>query len=166
MPDTPITITYLKGDATKPIGDGPKVLAHIVNDEGKWGAGFVLSISKRWPEVEKRYRHWAGGEKLPVFELGRTQIIVIRDNFYVANMVAQKGIRSKENPTPIRYEALRACFKRITQMFNEEMEIHMPRIGCGLAGGTWDKIEPIIQEELVSKGYNVFVYDYDNQRRR
>ena len=29
----------------------------------------------------------------------------------------------------------------------------MPRIGCGLAGGTWDKIEAIINETLLEKKY-------------
>jgi len=38
--------------------------------------------------------------------------------------------------------------------------VHMPRIGCGLAGGKWEKIEPIILSELIDKGINVFVYDY------
>lgn len=37
--------------------------------------------------------------------------------------------------------------------------VHMPRIGCGLAGGSWGKVEPIIQEELCDKGVQVFVYD-------
>jgi hypothetical protein len=35
----------------------------------------------------------------------------------------------------------------------------MPRIGCGLAGGTWDKIEPIIERTLLAKGIEVVVYD-------
>jgi len=25
---------------------------------------------------------------------------------------------------------------------DKNAKVHMPRIGCGLAGGTWDKIEP------------------------
>jgi hypothetical protein len=35
----------------------------------------------------------------------------------------------------------------------------MPRIGCGLAGGKWEEIEPIIDEELISIGVVVTVYD-------
>jgi hypothetical protein len=38
--------------------------------------------------------------------------------------------------------------------------VHMPRIGCGLAGGTWDKIEPLIDENLADKGVEVTVYDF------
>ena len=60
-------INYLKGDATVPAGDGPKVIVHICNDVGAWGKGFVLAISKRWPTAERDYRKWhAEGALAPV----------------------------------------------------------------------------------------------------
>jgi hypothetical protein len=37
--------------------------------------------------------------------------------------------------------------------------IHMPRIGCGLAGGKWDQIEPLLEEHLARAGFDVRVYD-------
>lgn len=43
-------IEYVRGDATTPLGKGPKVIAHVRNDLGGWGKGFVLAISRRWPE--------------------------------------------------------------------------------------------------------------------
>jgi hypothetical protein len=36
----------------------------------------------------------------------------------------------------------------------------MPRIGCGLAGGKWELIEPIIVRTLVARGVPVTVYDF------
>lgn len=41
---------YLTGDATAPGGTGTRIIAHVCNDIGHWGKGFVLAISKRWPE--------------------------------------------------------------------------------------------------------------------
>ena len=35
----------------------------------------------------------------------------------------------------------------------------MPRIGCGLAGGSWDKIEAIIEQTLLKNNIEVFVCD-------
>jgi len=35
--------------------------------------------------------------------------------------------------------------------------IHLPRIGCGLAGGKWESVEPLIREAMPDTG--VFVYD-------
>jgi len=53
-------ISYIKGDATKPekINNENRVIAHISNNKGGWGRGFVLSLSSRWPEPERRYREW------------------------------------------------------------------------------------------------------------
>jgi hypothetical protein len=35
----------------------------------------------------------------------------------------------------------------------------MPRIGCGLAGGKWEEVGKIVEEELVNRGVTVTVYD-------
>ncbi|MCT2277673.1 hypothetical protein M3G91_08560 [Micromonospora chalcea] len=37
--------------------------------------------------------------------------------------------------------------------------VHMPRIGCGLAGGSWQRIEPLIRQALSDRGIPVTVYD-------
>jgi hypothetical protein len=37
----------------------------------------------------------------------------------------------------------------------------MPRIGCGLAGGKWEKIEAIIDRTLLAAGIGVTVYDFE-----
>ncbi len=49
-------INYVKGDATSPIGDGVKLIVHVCNDIGAWGAGFVLALSKKWITPEKQYK--------------------------------------------------------------------------------------------------------------
>ncbi|GGJ45802.1 hypothetical protein GCM10010121_066360 [Streptomyces brasiliensis] len=42
-------IKYVRGDATVPSGKGVKAIAHVCNDVGGWGKGFVLALSRRWP---------------------------------------------------------------------------------------------------------------------
>jgi hypothetical protein len=37
----------------------------------------------------------------------------------------------------------------------------MPRIGCGLAGGRWDRIEPLIVKALCARDIVATVYDFD-----
>jgi O-acetyl-ADP-ribose deacetylase (regulator of RNase III) len=39
--------------------------------------------------------------------------------------------------------------------------VHMPRIGCGLAGGRWERIEPLIITALCAQDIPVAVYDHD-----
>jgi O-acetyl-ADP-ribose deacetylase (regulator of RNase III) len=153
-------ITYLKGDATVPQAKGPKLIAHVVNDLGGWGKGFVLAISRRWPEPEASYRRWHAERAKNDFALGVIQVVQVMPDIYVVNMVAQCGIRTGSKGPSIRYEALEDCLRKLHTVANEHRaSVHMPRIGCGLAGGKWDKVEPLIQAALDDVA--VFVYDYD-----
>jgi hypothetical protein len=36
----------------------------------------------------------------------------------------------------------------------------MPRIGCGLSGGKWGRIEPLVAARLGERGVAVTVYDH------
>jgi O-acetyl-ADP-ribose deacetylase (regulator of RNase III) len=45
-------IKYIRGDATAPSAKGVKLIAHVCNDIGGWGKGFVVAVSRRWPEPE------------------------------------------------------------------------------------------------------------------
>ena len=71
-------IKYVVGDATQPIGDGPKIIVHIVNDIGAWGSGFVLALSSRWSTPEQSYRSWWSRSDVP-FNLGEVQIVKVED---------------------------------------------------------------------------------------
>jgi hypothetical protein len=85
------TLRVIKGDATSPQAKGRKIIAHICNDLGGWGKGFVLTISKRWPEPERAYRHWHRDRAGNDFGLGATQLVQVRPDTWVANMLAQHG---------------------------------------------------------------------------
>jgi O-acetyl-ADP-ribose deacetylase (regulator of RNase III) len=154
------TINYVKGDATQPQAKGNKIIAHVCNDLGGWGKGFVLAISKRWPEPEAAYRAWHRGRSMNDFGLGAVQLVQIEPYVWVANMVAQRGMKTGSNGPPIRYEAVRTCLGKLAgEAKILGASVHMPRIGCGLAGGRWEEIEPIILDELTSRGVEVTVYD-------
>lgn len=153
-----MSIRYLQGDATDPQGEGEKIIAHICNDAGAWGKGFVVAVSKRWREPEAFYRTWS---KDPSFVLGKIQLVGVCPLLSVANMIAQKGLRSFANFRPIRYDALEKCLEALAKVAkSRSASIHMPRIGCGFAGGSWDKVEPLIQKTLITKDIPVTVYDY------
>src|SRR4051812_7252124 len=155
---TPLRI--IKGDATSPQAKGPKVIAHVCNDLGGWGKGFVLAISKRWPEPERAYRDWHRHRAENDFGLGAVQLVRVQSDLQVANMVAQRGMKAGSQGPPIRYEAVEMCLKRLAEMAIEQgATVHMPRIGCGLAGGTWERIGPIVEQTLAEADIEVLVYD-------
>lgn len=152
-------IVYINGDATSPLAKGVKIIAHICNDIGGWGKGFVLAISAKWKEPEKQYRLWYNSKEN--FNLGEVQFVQVEQYIYVANMIGQKGIKTGSKGPPIRYEAVEKCLEKLSEKAVElNASIHMPRIGCGLAGGKWEKIESLINKNLIEKGIDVIVYDF------
>ena len=107
------TIKYIKGDATQPQAKGNRIIAHVCNDLGGWGKGFVLAVSKRWPEPEEAYRAWHRDRSKNDFGLGAVQLVQVEPYIWVANMVAQRGMKTGSNGPPIRYEAVRACLRKL-----------------------------------------------------
>jgi O-acetyl-ADP-ribose deacetylase (regulator of RNase III) len=103
-------IEYLTGDASNPQADGRKIIAHHCNDRGAWGKGFAL---------------------------GAIRLVQVTPNTWVANMIGQHGVRTRrDTDPPIRYEAVRLCLRHLAGHAHElAASIHLPRIGCGLAGG-------------------------------
>lgn len=171
-------ITYLKGDATYPELVTPEknnLIVHIVNDIGGWGAGFVLALSKRWTTPEYHYRaNWK------MRNLGDIDIIQVQKNIAVVNLFGQHGIRPSRPKTagptifsldttnvkqssqvvqPVRYDAIRIGLRRLSHRLRlrQDVAVHMPKIGCGLAGGDWTIVSQIIEEELA--GVKVYVYE-------
>ncbi|MYS06674.1 Appr-1-p processing protein [Streptomyces sp. SID6041] len=155
-------ITYVRGDATAPRGKGVKIVAHVVNDLGGWGKGFVLAVSRRWPEPEAAYRRWHRERARNDFGLGAAQFVQVEPYVWVANLVGQRGMRTgRSTGVPVRYEAIDAALGLLADRAEElGASVHMPRIGCGLAGGTWDRVEPLVVRRLVERGTPVTVYDF------
>lgn len=154
-------LTFVVGDATQPIGDlkTNKIIAHVCNDIGGWGRGFVLAVSARWKEPEQSYRAWN------TRTLGDFQLVRVSDKLYVANMVAQHDIKTVNGIPPIRYDALLACLQGLEITARSLFaSVHMPRIGCGLAGGTWDKVEPLIKSALSTS--DVYIYDLPGTQQK
>ena len=155
-------ITYIKGDATAPQTKGVKIIAHICNNIGGWGKGFVLAVSRRWSSPEKEYRKWHRERAKNDFDLGAIHLIQVEKYIFVANMLGQQGIKRGSKGVPIRYEAVNKCLQKLSEQALElNASVHMPRIGCGLAGGKWDEIEPLIQTNLIDKNIKTIIYDFD-----
>lgn len=180
-------IQYKIGDATDPqLPESSSlpanlIIAHICNDVGGWGKGFVLALSRRYPDAEKAYRQWYKLKVNPLptpttpkkeaeaeepFELGQVQFVPVRQSetsqIWVVNMLAQHGIaNAKSKAKPIRYEALAKCLATVAKVSLElpNSSLHMPRIGTGLAGGDWAEVTTLISREVLSHNISVTIYD-------
>ncbi|MEV5644926.1 macro domain-containing protein [Streptomyces flaveolus] len=154
-------IAYVRGDATAPSVRGVKVIAHVCNDLGGWGKGFVLAVSRRRPEPEAAYRAWHRDRASNDVGLGAVQLVRVEPYVWVANMIGQHGIRTGSKGVPVRYEAIDTALGRLAGRAAElNASVHMPRIGCGPAGGKWSRVEPLVTERLTRQGLSVTVYDH------
>ncbi len=119
-----------------------------------------MALSRRWPEAEQAYRAWHEGKEGVPFALGQVQLVQVSPDTWIANLIGQRDIRPHGGIPPIRYEAVRAGLKVVAQQAKAlGASVHMPRIGCGLAGGQWEEMETILEQELLAHGISVTVYD-------
>lgn len=145
------------------------VIPHVCNNKGIFGGGFTSGIVKHYPIVQENYQLL--GKKCV---LGYTQFVVAKHDkttdkkIIFANMIAQNGTISKNNPKPINYYALCLCMKSVSDYINNstdpsETQIHAPQFGSGLAGGNWHLISELIDN--VWHSFSTFIYVLKNDIR-
>jgi hypothetical protein len=155
------------------------VVPHVCNDVGAFGAGFAGRLASEWPKAKYSYMKSMNGLSYKD-RLGLTQLVQIMPYLHVANMVAQRGLRSKDNPIPLRMSHLTFCMKEVhnwilrekfyygnehrverakTRDRNLNIEIHCPTFGSGLAGGNWEFIKTLIEEIWCDNDIKVVVYN-------
>lgn len=131
---------YIHGDLVKMAKKGEfDVVVHGCNCFCNMGAGIAKTIRIHFPlayAVDKNTEH---GDKT---KLGT--ISVANDiRCIVVNAYTQYGFGG--NKANVDYNAIKNCFIEIKKKFSGK-KIGIPKIGAGLAGGDWDKIESIIDE--------------------
>ena len=144
---------------------------HVCNNIDLFGGGFAAQVASRFPEVKANY-HILGKSFLRT-NFGYSQIVKVREDkkykhgLYFVNMIAQNGIKGPNNPRPINYAALVKSMIQVSQYIigntgfsnkTENVEIHSPKFGSGLAGGDWNFISDLI-DDIWGK-YTVFIYNY------
>lgn len=152
------SIRYLKGDALDPRGEGARMIIHVVNNRSKtWGGGFAKQAAIRYPESQIDFRTWSS--TLGNHQLGNTHFYGGDGHLTLASMVAQRGYGKSAEPR-ISYPALESCLQSVQERATAAAaSVHMPRIGCGQAGGRWDAVSELIDNTLVRNGVQVTVYD-------
>ena len=93
--------------------------------------------------------------------MGAVQFVQVTEDIQIANMLAQNGLfHWKGNPKPIDYSAVESALRLLTwRAARQKATIHMPRIGCGLARGKWEEVEPLIKKAIVQEDVSIYVYD-------
>ena len=91
---------------------------------------------------------------------------VLRDHAHLAAPGAEEAtdeylLLGDRSGVDLRYPALLDCLTKLAELAAEHgASVHMPRIGCGLVGGRWDEVEPLIVQTLCAAKIAVTVYDF------
>jgi hypothetical protein len=153
------SVEEVDGDALKPRGRGPKIVAHVVpNTTAPWGGrGFASGLRHRFPDTWEAFRgETTGANRKPA--LGDVFLSKVSEDITVAHMVAQQGIGPSQSQR-LRYSALSQCLQAVGEQARIlKASVHMPRIGTGHGGADWHVVRELIAEELVDKGIHATVY--------
>lgn len=154
-------VKYIKGDV---LNCEVTLVAHQVNAFGVMGGGIAAAI---WPlltqESQSAYvekcRHDA---KLPITEwMGSIQILdTKREGLEICNLFTQYPSPVDGTLTAYGYLWRALDLLRIYAVLNDYDVVAVPaRIGCGIAGGDWDKVQHIIHDVYDDSGITMLIVD-------
>lgn len=143
----------IKGDLIQLAKQRPSqfdLIAHSCNCQNNFGAGIALQIKREFPEA---YEADCATIKGDSGKLGTYTFAVI-GGLTLLNIYGQDRFGRGKHAD---YGAIRSCLKKIKEDFGDK-RIGLPKIGAGLAGGDWEIISKIIEEEL--EGVDVTIVEY------
>lgn len=138
-----------------------KFIVHGTNCQGKYKSGFAGQMRRTYPNAYDAYIRAHNNGKLL---LGH--VTTCGDNsFMIVNANTQEYYGRDPNTQYVSYDAIESCFTIIKEMtdgllystfvhsdgtkeFIDDVQIHFPLIGCGLANGKWDVVSSIIEKVI------------------
>lgn len=138
-----------------------------VNAQGKMGSGLAKSIMDKWPNVRQRYIEKYKNQDNNLY-LGSCQFVHVESysgkGLWVVNLVTQENF-GYDGELYLSYSGLEVCLHNMVKIIqkgesqNTPNIIHVPKIGCGLAGGDWEEVKKIIKKTIPSD-FEVIHWDY------
>lgn len=116
------------------------------------GSGLAKEIRERYPEAyfaDRDNSKYGDPAKLGTF----TYAVCKRkdlSNFTIINCYTQfRYGKDGQTNRYVEYGAIRSCLIKIKEfVVTKNAKIGIPLIGCGLAGGDWEVVKRIIEEEM------------------
>lgn len=124
-------------------------IVHGCNCFGVMGAGIALAIKQAFPRAYVADKNFPLSANCRLGSVSTTLVEAdyVGEDFRVINAYTQYGYgRSKAH---VDYDAVRNCFRSIKYHYAGPGTITAyPYIGCGLAGGDWNIVSRIIDDEM------------------
>ena len=138
---------YFEGDLLQ---SGLQHIAHGCNMNGGFGSGVAKAVATKYPKARGDYWLNFGGKP------GGTIIESLQDDgVTIYNCLTQEWYGPGDKKY-VDYNFVAKVFKEFNNILPKGAILGIPKIGAGLAGGDWEIIEKIIDDE--AKNYEVHCY--------
>ena len=138
------------------------IICHQTNCQGVMGSGVAKALYEKWPKVRYSYMdcftEFNAGVEGENF-LGEVDDIQMHPGGKVVVNCFTQQYFGGDGRLYLSCEALRTCMKNLIKVceYHGVDEVAMPKIGCGLAGGDWNKVKTIL-EDVFPKDFKVKIY--------
>lgn len=131
------------------------IIAHGANCFCLMGAGIAQQIAQQFPGAKQVDDETLIGS---INKLGNISIYMEGPERMIFNLYTQY-----RPGKAFDYTACRLALRKMAFCLEDKkhLRIGLPRIGCGIGGGSWDKVQSIIQREL--RGFHVTIVNYKHQ---
>jgi len=145
-----------KGDLIKLAIKGEfDLIIHGCNCFCNMGKGIAKTIKDKFPEAYSADLETMKGDKSKLGKISWAEVEINKGKLIVVNGYTQFNWKGRGRKAD--YEAIRNVFKEVKGKFLG-LRIGYPAIGAGLAGGNWEIISKIIEEELYDEDHTFVEY--------
>lgn len=141
----------IKGDLFKPFAEKEfDLMVHGCNCFHSFGKGFAAIVKHKYPQAYTADKKTSKGSraKLGTYSQAETEHGIII-NLYSQYHYGYGAINCD-------YSAIKKGFISLNEEYKDQ-SIAIPKIGAGLAGGDWEKIESIINEVTPDLDITLFI---------
>lgn len=129
-----------------------EVIVHGCNCFCTMGAGIAKQIAREFPQAVDIDRESGYGVESKLGDFSYVQVARGRNKIIIVNGYTQYNYIGTK--PLVRYDSVRSVFKKVKDLFSG-FTIGYPKIGTGLAGGNWNIISKIIDEELKGEDHTL-----------
>jgi len=131
------------------------VIVHGCNCFCTMGAGIARAIQEEFPEAYAADLVTVKGDRNKLGDFSYTTVKRGYHTITIVNGYTQFNFHGSS--VLVNYDAVHSLFKKIRRQFSGK-RIGYPKIGAGLAGGDWEKISKIIEQELAGESHYLVIY--------
>jgi O-acetyl-ADP-ribose deacetylase (regulator of RNase III) len=131
------------------------VIVHGCNCFCTMGAGIARAILDEFPEAYAADLVTVKGDRNKLGDFSYATVKRGDHTITIVNGYTQFQFHGES--VLVDYDAVQKLFKKVKKQFSGK-RIGYPKIGAGLAGGDWEKISRIIEEELAGEEHSLVLY--------